>query len=145
MKFVMRKPQILLAVAGLLFLGFLVSPGFVDSVTGHRTVNMLPGYGAVAWWVVVLPGAAAHSRRHAVVLLSLLLAQVAFLVVPALVVLGRFRPLALRVFFGLLFVAGLFSMAWLIGRSEYVEFGVYLWLLAAVAAATFCLWPQPDT
>ena len=140
-----RAPQVLLAIAVLLFLAFLASPGFVDSIKGDGTVTMLPGLGAVLWWVVVLPNAVSDYPRDALVLVSVLLAQVAFLVLPVLVVLRRFGSLALRVFFCVLFVAGFISMTLIIGRSELVAFGVYLWLLAAVAAATFCLLPPYDT
>ena len=141
---VMRAPQVLLAFAVLLSIAFLASPGFVDSVNGDGTVTMLSGVGAVLWWVVILPNATSDYPRDAVLLVSLLLAQVAFFVLPLLVVLRRFSSLALRVFFCVLFVAGFISMTSIIGRSELVAFGVYLWLLAAVAAATFCLLPPYD-
>lgn len=141
----MRASQILLAVSLLLFLGFLASPGFVDSVDGFGTVTMLPGYAAVLWWAIILPSAATRYPREAVVLFPFVVANVAFVALPLLVILRRFRPLALRMFFCLLFVAGFVSMAWLIGKSERVAFGVYLWLLAAVAAAGFCLLPRDDT
>ena len=141
----MRAPQVLLAIAVLLFFAFLASPGFVDSVTGDGTVTMLSGIGAVLWWVVVLPHAASDNPRDALLLVSVLLAQVAFLVLPVLVVLRRFRSLALRVFFCVVFVAGFISMTSIIARSEPVAFGVHLWLLAAVAATAFCLLPPYDT
>lgn len=137
--------QILLAIAVLLFLAFLGSPAFVDSVTGDGKVTMLAGYGSVLWWIVILPYSVLHFPREVLPLVSVLLADVAFLVVPVLVVLRRFRALALRMFFCLVFVAGFISMALIIGRSERVAVGVYLWLLAAVAAATFCFLPPSDT
>ena len=142
---VMRARQILLVIALLFFLGFLASPGFVDSVTGDGKVTMLPGYGSVLWWAINLPYAVTHSRRDGVLLVSLSLTHVAFVGLPVLVALRRFRPLALRMFFCVVFVAGFVSMASLIGRSERVAFGVYLWLLAAVAAAGFCLLPRDDS
>ena len=113
---VMRAPHVLLAIAVLLFLGFLASPAFVESVQADGTVTMLPGYGVVLWYVLVLPYAVDHSRRDALFLVSLFMAHIAFLVLPVLVVLRRFRSLALRVFFSLLFVAGFISMASIIGR-----------------------------
>lgn len=142
---VMRTPHVLLAIAVLLFLGFLASPAFVESVQADGTVTMLPGYGVVLWWVLLLPYALGHSRRDAVLLVALFLAHIAFIALPVLVVLRRFRSLTLRVFFCLLFVAGFISMASIIGRSELVGFGVYLWLLATVAAAAFCLLLPYDT
>ena len=142
---VTRAPQILLPTAVLLFLVFLASPTFIDSVTSEGVVTLTPGYAAVLWFALILPGAAARSRRDAVVLLCLFLAHFAFLALPVLVVLRRFRPWLLRMFFCVLFVAGFVSMSELIGRSERVGFGVYVWLIAAVTAATFCLLAPDDT
>ena len=141
----MRASQILLLISVLLFVGFLASPAFVDSVDGNGTVTMSPGLGAVLWWALILPSAVGHSRLDTVLLVPLLLAQVAFVALPILVLLRRFRSLALRMLFCVLFVIGFISMASVIGRSERVGFGAYLWLLAAVAAATFCFLPQYDT
>ena len=93
---VMRAPQVLLTIALLLFVGFLVSPGFVDSVKGDGTVTMLPGFAAVTWQALSTPSAVTHSPREALVLIPLLLAHVAFVILPLTVALGRFRPRALR-------------------------------------------------
>jgi len=143
---IMRGSQVLLATAVLLFLGFLASPTFVDSVAADGTVmSMLPGWGAVLAGVVFLPSAAVHFQHGAVLLVFLLFTVLAFIVLPMLVWWRRFRPWFLRVFFSLAFVAGFVSMAKLIGRSDHVGFDVYLWLLAAVAATAFCLLPQDDT
>ena len=141
---VTRASQISLAIAELLFLVFLASPTFIDSVTSEGTVTMLPGYAAVAWCAVVLPSVVVRYPREAAILFPLLLAHVGFIILPALVLLRRFRPWLLRVCFSALFVVGFVSMATLIGRSERVGFGAYLWLIAAIAAATFCLLPRDD-
>ena len=138
----MRAPQVLLTIAVLLFVGFLVSPGFVDSIKGDGTVTMLPGFAAVTWQALSTPSAVTYSPREALVLIPLLLAHVAFVILPLTVELGRFRPRALRYTFCALFVCGLFSMAWMIWSSERVAFGVYFWLLAALAAGSFCLLPR---
>ena len=142
---VTRASQISLAIAELLFLVFLASPTFIESVTSEGTVTMLPGYGAVLWCAVILPSVLVRSWRYTALLLPLFLAHVGFIILPALVLLRRFRPLVLRACFSLLFVVGFVAMAQLIGRSERVGFGAYLWLIAAVAAASFCLLPQDDS
>lgn len=58
---------------------------------------------------------------------------------PLLVARGRFQAWALRLGFALLFTAGLVAMSWMIREAEQVALGVYLWLLAALAALGFCL------
>ncbi|HEY5894801.1 MAG TPA: hypothetical protein VIT91_16385 [Chthoniobacterales bacterium] len=136
----MRAPQVLLAVAVLAFAGFLVSPGFVDSIKGDGTVTMLPGFAAVAWQTLTVRSAVTHSAREALVV-PLLPAHAAFVILPLVVAMGRFRQRALRYTFCVIFVCGLSSMAWTIWSFERVAFGVYLWLLAAVAAGSFCLLP----
>jgi len=66
---IMRGSQVLLATAVLLFLGFLASPTFVDSVAADGTVmSMLPGWAAVLAGVVFLPSAAVHFQHGAVLL-----------------------------------------------------------------------------
>jgi hypothetical protein len=138
----MRAPQILLTIAVLLFSGFLVSPGFVDSVKGDNTIAMSPGWVTVVWHALLLPSAITQPGRDALVLISILLANLAFVILPLTVALGRFRPQALRYTFCLLFVFGMIAMAWLIRSSEHVAFGAHLWLLAALAAASYCLLPR---
>jgi hypothetical protein len=142
---VTRASQITFAIAELLFLVFLASPTFIDSVTSEGAVTMLPGYAAVLWCAVILASVLVRSWRYTALLLPLFLAHVGFIILPALVLLRRFRPWVLRVCFSLVFVAGFVGMAQLIGRSERVGFGAYLWLIAAVAAASFCLLPQDDS
>lgn len=138
----MRAPQVLLTIALLLFVGFLASPGFVDSVNGDGTVTMLPGFAAVVWQVLLIPTVVTQSHREALVLFPLLLAHMAFVILPLTIALGRFHPQVLRYSFCVFFVCGLLSMSWMIWNSERVAFGVYLWLLAAFAAGIFCLLPQ---
>ena len=138
----MRAPQVLLTTAVLLFVGFLVSPGFVDSIKGDGTVTMLPGFAAVVWHALQVPSTVTQSPREALVLIPLLLAHAAFVLLPVMVALGRFRPRALRYSFCGVFVCGLLALTWLTWTLERVAFGVHLWWLAALAAGSFCLLPR---
>lgn len=134
--------SVLLTIAVLLFVGFLVSPGFVDSIKGDGTVTMLPGFATVIWLALVAPSAVAYSPREALFILPVLFASAAFIVLPLLVALSCFRSRVLRHTFCGAFICGLFSMAWMILSSERFAFGVYLWLLAVLAAGGFCLFKR---
>jgi hypothetical protein len=138
----MRAPKILLTVAVLLFVGFLVSPGFVDSVKGDGTVTMLPGFASVVWHALLMPSAISHSPRETLVLIPLLLAHAAFVILLLMVALGRFRPRALRYTFCGVFVCGLLAMTCMAWSAERIALGVYLWLLAALVASSYCLLPR---
>lgn len=132
----------LLLIAVLLFVGFLVSPGFVDSVKGDGTVTMLPGFAAVLWHALLMSNTLTQAPGEALALLLLLLAHVSFVILPLAVALGCFRPRALRYIMCALFVCGGLVMVWMVWGAEHVSFGVYLWLLGALFACTYCLLPS---
>lgn len=135
-----RSPgrQLLLALGLLSYLAFLVSPGFVDVVYGDGSVTMLSGFAATAWLFFTLP-LTLTNPGEAILTAPLAAASLAFVALPLLVARGRFQAWALRLGFALLFMAGLVAMSWMIREAEQVAPGVYLWLLAALAALGFCL------
>lgn len=130
--------QFLLALGLLFYLAFLVSPGFVDVVYGDGSVTMLSGFATTAWLFLTLP-LTLTDPGEAILAAPLAAASLAFVALPLLVARGRFQAWALRLGFALLFTAGLVAMSWMIREAEQVALGVYLWLLAALAALGFCL------
>ena len=123
-----------------LFVGFLIAPGFVDSISGAGVITMMPGFAAVIWQAVNGTCSILNGEMSGDVLLSLFVtaAHAAFVVMPLLVLTGKFRRPGLRRAFFVAFLCGLFSMAIVASRSEPVGYGIYLWLAATVAADTFC-------
>lgn len=130
--------QLLLALGLLSYLAFLVSPGFVDVVYGDGSVTMLSGFAATAGLFFTLP-LTLTDPGEAILTAPLAAASLAFVALPLLVARGRFQAWALRLGFALLFMAGLVAMSWMIREAEQVAPGVYLWLLATLAALGFCL------
>jgi len=120
-----------------LFAGFLLLPGFVESVQGDGTRTLVEGFGVVTY-AIYLPWVLLTLRVSDFELLPISLANLAFFALPVLHFTGHARRAwpnqALRWIF---FIGGCGFLKSLCEIDEKPAFPAYFWMMAAMAAVEY--------
>jgi hypothetical protein len=143
----------LLTLACVLFALFLLVPSFVDSVKGDGAQTMRPGWTQVFWdiWFFLHIWELDKTEFFYILFVSIpsLLAEIGILLLPLLHCKKFFGHSWLRFGMAGIFSAGGTAFGWLVWHESSVNYGtgygVWLWLLAVMFAALYCLLKSADS